>query len=104
MIKSRCKKFILRNFDKFEYDSKNEHFFLHKKNGYYTDITINLSTCGDDDRFYTVCYWGNRDSWLWIFREDFIFTENIIRKSKHTEIDTQIINILKAKKYYYENI
>ena len=102
MRKINCKKFILKNVDKFEYESKNNRFIIYKKNGYYTDITITLSNI--DDRFYQVCYWGNRKSWLWNFKHDFFFTGNIIRKTKHTEIDTQIINIFKAKQHFYENI
>jgi len=102
MRKSKCKDFILKNFDKFEYDSINHHFFMPIKNSYYTMLTIKLSECGNDDRFYCVCYWGNRKSWLWYFKEDFFFCANIVSKTKHTDIDTHILNILKSKTHYYE--
>jgi hypothetical protein len=95
MRKTKCKKFIIKNFDKFEYDSKNDYFIMPIKNSYYTEITL-LSR--GDNRFYSVCYWGNRKSLLWNIKKDFYFNANIIRKSNNTKIDSQIIDFIKSKK------
>lgn len=100
MTKKNCKKFIIENIDKFVYYGKDGMYIMKLKNSYYTEISINLLE--RDQRFYSVCCWGDRKSWMWFFRKDFLFAANIIRKSKDTKIDTQIINLLKFKNESYQ--
>jgi hypothetical protein len=58
----------------------------------------------NNEFFYNICYFGNRKSWLWNFKQDFYFSGNNLRENKDHKLDSQIIDFVKAKKYYYENI
>ena len=97
MRKTKCKKFIIKNFDKFEYDNKNNYFIMSIKNSYYTKITIKFINM-NNEFFYNICYFGNRKSWLWDFKQDFYFSDNNLRENKDHKLDSQIIDFIKSKK------
>ena len=93
---NKSKNFIIRNKDKIKHVENCDfsYYVIDSLQGYYTDITIKL----EDDSKYTVIFWGDRESWLWNYKLDYYFTEDLIYNkynNKDISKDVEIINILK---------
>ena len=67
------------------------------KDGYYTNITINLYTTKTDSSYYVV-FWGDRNSILWNIIKDYNFSVDIPYnryKGKDVTKDLKILEICK---------
>ena len=97
---NKSKNFIIRNKDKIKYIENGDysHYSIDSLSGYYTDVSIHLTS----DSTYKIIFWGDRNSWLWDYKLDYYFTEDIPynrSKRKNIEKDVEIINILKNIKF-----
>jgi len=94
--KHRFKNFIIENKDKIKYIEIGDysHYSIDSLSGYYNVVSIHLTS----DSTYKIIFWGDRNSWLWDYKLDYYFTEDIPynrSKRKNVEKDVEIINILK---------
>lgn len=89
------KNYIIKNSDKIKFIKSDyyELFEITDIKGYYKEISIRL----EPDGTYNVVYWGNRDSFLWKFKSDYIFNIDLSYdkcKGKDITKDLEIIEIL----------
>jgi hypothetical protein len=87
-----CKKYIIKHANEIE---KNKNYFIipNYDGLYYNEITIRLNDDG-----YDVVYWGDRESFLWVFKLDKSFSVDTPYnkyKKYNTKLDEKILSLLK---------